>query len=728
MAFVALPPELRSLCRRLTSTDVELLPPLLPALLKDIVRCQEPLSRAHDVKGGEKASEATVLVNTLKTKILALLNGRTIRGHFVGAALVKAVIEAGGWECLRTCEPWVRALISILQILKPPVSSKAMKAPYSLIESVFESISTLLPLYPTTLRSVATKIRADARPYLAPTGYERAVIPMSLSKASRRLVIKLDMTAPKNGDAAEWAKHVDTLIKEFHATADQAFRPVNESWEPTAGYTRQPVNFDTEPQGGSDQPEKLPLWHGVQSGGERLIGIVDFIADYLRYSTRSAVTIPISAINDAMLRISMIIPPSGDKDKLESITINPAVGREERDDFWAGFPDIQVAALSAHLVLIQRLRRNFIPIAQETFDQVLRIFESGFRLPEIRIMAFTVINEVLNLCGPAMEQTTVEGLGLLIKSCCRDLLGAAGHVKRPKQQAATLQNGSKSKTVTQNADAFLSNKIEEEAIAVSLSKEHLVAAEALLATLFSSLPQQHLPSAFRIRMLRTAILCQSKDAQLASILHPSRDSSGRVPQVILPYLARQYPHDQDVELLRFSFRPFVTGTTGNFWNVEDDMLVDDEPKAAPATNGSSFGRSFGSSLSNFPAFSNQADEPDPTKPVGSPSPVTIPTAKPKESPFLATEFHTTIIEDTTAPALSRSPLKRKNDEEDTITTKRVVIENTETVESGPATTNLATPLGPVSTGQGDEDSDDESVHLNMELDSSSDEEEEEGEE
>lgn len=426
----------------------------------------------------------------------------------------------------------------------------------------------------------------------------------------------------------------------------------------------------------------------------------------------------------------MIIPPSGEKDKLESITMNPAVGREERDDFWAGFPDIQVAALRLHLVLIQRLRRNFIPIAQETFDQVLRIFESGFRLPDIRIMSLTVIREVLNLCGPAMEKTTVEGLGLVVKSCCRDLLGAAGHLKRPKQQAASLQNGSKSKTVTQNADAFLSNKIEEEAISVSLSKEHLAAAEALLATLFSSLPQQHLPSAFRIRMLRTAILCQSKDAQLASILHPSRDSSGRVPQVILPYLTRQFPHDQDVELLRFSFRPLVTGTTGDFWNVEDDMLVDDEPKTAPETNGSSFGRPFGSSLSNLPAFSQQAAEPEPTRPVEPQSPVTLPTAKPKESPFLATQFQTTIIEEnSTAPALPRSPLKRKNDEEDTMTTKRVVIKNTETVESGPAVTNLATPLGPVSTDHGDEDSDDESVHLNMELDSSSDEEEgEEGEE
>ena len=115
-SFASLPPELRSLCRRLASTKVEQLPPLLPVLLKDISRCQEPLSTAQDVKSSERTSEVAVLVHTLKTKVLALLNGRSVQGHFVGAALAKAVVEAGGWECLRTCEPWVRALLSIIQV------------------------------------------------------------------------------------------------------------------------------------------------------------------------------------------------------------------------------------------------------------------------------------------------------------------------------------------------------------------------------------------------------------------------------------------------------------------------------------------------------------------------------------------------------------------------------------------------------------------------------------
>lgn len=116
MAFSALPPELRSLCRRLTSTKAERLPALLPSLLKDILRCQEPLSKPQEAKSSEGSTESAVLVHKLKTQISTLLNSRTAQGRFVGVALVKAVMETGGWECLRTSESWVRGLLSVLQV------------------------------------------------------------------------------------------------------------------------------------------------------------------------------------------------------------------------------------------------------------------------------------------------------------------------------------------------------------------------------------------------------------------------------------------------------------------------------------------------------------------------------------------------------------------------------------------------------------------------------------
>lgn len=116
MAFAALPPELRSLCRRLTSTEAEQLPALLPSLLKDLLRCQEPLSKPQEAKASESSSESAVLVHKLKTRISALLGSRTTRGRFVGIALVKATVETGGWECFRTSKQWVQGLLSNLQV------------------------------------------------------------------------------------------------------------------------------------------------------------------------------------------------------------------------------------------------------------------------------------------------------------------------------------------------------------------------------------------------------------------------------------------------------------------------------------------------------------------------------------------------------------------------------------------------------------------------------------
>lgn len=57
-----------------------------------------------------------MLVHKLKTIITTLLNGKSAAGRFTGVTLVKAVVDVGGWECLRESGPWVRSLLSILQV------------------------------------------------------------------------------------------------------------------------------------------------------------------------------------------------------------------------------------------------------------------------------------------------------------------------------------------------------------------------------------------------------------------------------------------------------------------------------------------------------------------------------------------------------------------------------------------------------------------------------------
>ncbi|KAF2972866.1 hypothetical protein GQX73_g812 [Xylaria multiplex] len=550
------------------------------------------------------------------------------------------------------------------------------------------------------------------------------------------------MTVAKGGDSTEWTKHIEELVRALHSTADQVFRAVQETWESTTGYKPQPVNIDAEPQGGSENLDQFPRWVGVQAGGERIIGLLDFITEYLHCRTRAAVTLPITAIVDITLRIFSLKPPSSSTERLDS-GMNPAIGREERDELWTVFPDIQIATMKIHVALIKRLEENYTPLAQETLDQTLRILQSAYRLPRVRTTTFILVKEILRLCGPTLPKVTVENLGLLMKCCCHDLLGAAGYLPRPKTQSHSLsQNGQKSKTVSQNADVFVHGKSQDDIVSVSLSTEHVNAAEAFLTTLFSYLPQQHISSSLRSQMLKTSILCRNRDAQVASILHPARDGSGRTTQVILPYLTQQFPRDENVEILRFNFRPVATGPSNEFMEIDDAMAIkeDEEGQAGPMTTGFSFGQGFDTH------FSSTSVAPAPTIQFKASSPIPMRSAEAIETPFLArpsevkarSESELTIAE----PPTSTSSLKRKNEDvsAEISLSKRVEIDITRESVQGtePAHFDTTTPATKTTTvasaseqtrGLQDgesETSDDESVHLNMDLDS--DEDDDEGDE
>lgn len=112
----ALPPDLRVLCRKLTSIPQPQLPHALPSLTGHVIRCRDVLSAPQDQKSKDDASQGAQLVHKLRTSITTLLNGRSREGRFAAVCLVKAVVDVGGWEMLRVCEPWVRGLLAIVQV------------------------------------------------------------------------------------------------------------------------------------------------------------------------------------------------------------------------------------------------------------------------------------------------------------------------------------------------------------------------------------------------------------------------------------------------------------------------------------------------------------------------------------------------------------------------------------------------------------------------------------
>ncbi|EAQ89152.1 hypothetical protein CHGG_05771 [Chaetomium globosum CBS 148.51] len=615
---MAAPPDLKVLCRRLASTPVDDLPRLCPLLVNHVLRCGGPLSAAQDAnKAKDKSSETPMLVHKLKTHITTLLTGKSPAGRFAAVCLVKAVIDVGGWESLRASDAWLRGLIGVLQVceitnpglgtketnnpqkpdplaskelcivtltkiyvllqgyqtlvremvtptlpsyvtaclqlIKAPTSGRPPKVPTSFIDTVACSLSKLVVLYPTTLRPSAPQMKAALRAYIAPTSFDDVVVPQSLREASRRLFVLLSYTAPKNGSSEEWVKAIRSTILDSHGTVDQIFRAVVESWESATGYRSQAVRPGPEPSGG-DSEENLPSWSGVQAGAERLIGLLEFLAEYFNNPTKAPVTVPLGEILDLTARITLVTPPSGSEDSIET---NPAIGRDEKAELWSALPDIHIAVLRLHHALVRRLHENAVPLVTDILDQMVRVSTASRHIPTMRETAYTLTNQLLLLSGPTLPKLTVDSLAPLIQSTCHDILLSTSHLDpnptttTPAATATKPQKPNPNSTTSTltNADAYLATSAPT--AHHHHHYPHLTAATALLPLFLSHLPQRNLAPDLR------GLLGPHGDPPrtAATPCWPaactrSRDSRGRYYASVLPFLVRRFPRDQAVEVVR----------------------------------------------------------------------------------------------------------------------------------------------------------------------------------
>ncbi|OAA58555.1 hypothetical protein SPI_06628 [Niveomyces insectorum RCEF 264] len=642
------PPDLRVVCRKLAAAAPADLPGLCPSLVNHILRCSGPLSASVEQHSKNNASEVSGLVHKLKTQVSTLIQARNAQGRFAGMVLAKAIIDVGGWECLRTSEPWtqkpdpfasrelcvvvlariytllqayptlVREIATptiqtfasaCLQLLRPAALGGPPKVPMHVVETVIRALATLVPLYPTTLRPLNTQIRGAIRAYIAPTASDHLVVPPSLRQSARHLLILLHYTAPKNGNADEWLKLLNSLIQNAHATADQVFRAVRESREPGSGFVAGPVSYDGEPKGAAgDGPDELPAWVGLQSGAERLVGLIETIGEFFRCSTKLPVAVPLMTIAGLVSRLSMVLTPvPGTPERDVAFLVNPSIGREERDELWGMLPNIHLAALRLSLRILERLGIHTVPLAHEILEDALRMFSANRRVPQARRVAYLLLERILPLIGPSLARTTVDALGVVIDACCQDLLEASGFAQQLEQaeskpiQGKTL-NGPKSKPALANADLFLTTTTTTTGSGAAgtrsatstkrLDAAHRHAAQALLAVLLVHLPQQHVKKADRALMDRTAILSADKTAMVASVLQPYIDQSGRHFANTIPFLARAYPHDIDMEVLRSNLRtaPHYFGnvfaaTAPGEDDASDEDDDDDEDEDASMTGG-----------------------------------------------------------------------------------------------------------------------------------------------
>ncbi|KAF2275186.1 uncharacterized protein EI97DRAFT_400663 [Westerdykella ornata] len=593
---------LRAISFRLSSTSSTQLPQQVPAITASLANCKSLLSSTQ-ASGSQSASEASVAVHKYRTLLSTLLQDRTVQGRWTAIVLVKASLEVGGWETLQKSLPWVRGLLGVLSKPDPPSSKRlclitltrifiltrdyptlvreiatpslpayiqaclqliSSGPPASLLETILESFNQLLPRHPTIFRTYIKQLQQLLGQLMAPTPSskisreqlrgQRLATSSEISESARRLYVQLACCAPKGASSEEWAKSLKDTITNTHRIADKVFRAVVEEWQPIHTAPA-PVNGHTledEVQDLEQDVLHLPPWSGIHAGGERLIGLLHLVREYLRTPTAGAINLQMSFIVDLLTRmLSLAVPAaSGPASLPNAVRFNNQVSKEEREILWSILPQVHVAALEVLIVLTCRFEKSAVGLELIVLDQLTWIFGSEKGDVHIRAVCYRALAQLLHRCGAALPKSSIDTLSPLIRRCCEDVLpmestsSGAPHTPSPGNE-----NGSRKPAMSTNADAFLKSPLSQRGLAAGYAGLQQSAMQ-LLPVLLSKIRAHNLSDSLRMRMDRTAILTQHKDAMIASVLNPPPSKKfGKPAASILPLLARSFSGEADVEIV-----------------------------------------------------------------------------------------------------------------------------------------------------------------------------------
>jgi pre-rRNA-processing protein RIX1 len=470
--------------------------------------------------------------------------------------------------------PTLPAFVTACLALVSPKSNKSTVIS-SLEETIFEALAMLVPRHTSIFRPFASQIRLVARRYIAPTSSDGTFIPLFVKESARRLYVVLHQTAAKNTGAEEWSKAVREFIRETHATADQVFRAVIEDWESNSGYSGPSVDVNQGLSGGGNAAEALPPWSGIFAGTERLIGLLEMLAAYLKEETSAPVALPIGSLMDILNRMLSIAIPSS-MSKGASARLHPAIDRDERDALCANLPQVYIAALQLVRSMSERLEGSFLSVAQAVFDQLVWVFPFGKHDQEFCTVAYEITIIVLMRIGQSLSRNQVGKCYDILRSCCKDL-----EVMDPSLVTDATSPSTKSRT--HNADTFLRHipATAQSNSAQGTTLTHY--AQKLLGISLSHIPQHYLDVSMRSMVERTAILSHNKDAMLASVLYPFVGKNGKAMASILPHLTREFGDDATVEILLRPRMPLLPSATRPLLNdaVDAEDMDNDEDMLPP---------------------------------------------------------------------------------------------------------------------------------------------------
>ena len=370
----------------------------------------------------------------------------------------------------------------------------------------------------------------------------------SISESARHLIVLLHVCGPKNSAGEEWTRSVDALNLSLLSTADKVFRSVIEHWTSTTGKydATDPALLEGVVRDQAPAPLALPAWTGISAGIERLDGLLLTLQAFLGTTTTVVVTLPVGNILNMVDRVLSVVPPGNGMNR----RVRPEIGRDEREELWAGLSRLHISAIGVYSLVISRMGHFSAAMSYTILEQLLWTFENQKGNDNLRKAVYGLVSQILSTFGPSLPKTYAVSISRCIEMCCEDLLPSSesqqedGQVSFPDNKKTANEI-----TSSKNADSYLKPATNHVNASIA-SNEVLQAARELLPLALTKLPIEFLPFSLRCQIDRTAIITSYRRAMLASVMNPTSKRRGQnQTSSILPLFARAYPEALEVEAL-----------------------------------------------------------------------------------------------------------------------------------------------------------------------------------
>ena len=440
--------------------------------------------------------------------------------------------------------------------MKPsPESERKLRSSAPILHTVLHALVSLVPKQPTVFRPFYAQIK-EVGLDITRSSY----VVQSILELNWHLLLCLRSFVVKDGDAT--AK--DTMrqtVSSAHGMADMVFKAVVEQWESVDTSLRS-GDGSSSGIGEGRESSNLSVPQDVHSGAFRLIHHVRMLSAFLENPTASATTVPLGYVLDLTSRLTSVLVPGDPRD----IQLNLQIGREERDQLWDMLPRIHAACLRLFIDIVDVLDKSVIPLAHNILEQACWVFRAEKYDAEVRLLTYRLVCQLVSIIGPSMSKHTISGLCDILRPCFSDL-------SPPTNRRTSYESTGRSKTdqALFNANGILgkSGAVNRAYMSPDPSLSH--ASSDLLTAVLNFAPTELLPSSIRIEIDRLMILTSDKNGMLASVLNPMPTVRGRGPAPsILPFLARRYADEMDVEALIKPRMPVLLNAGGGFMDADQD--------------------------------------------------------------------------------------------------------------------------------------------------------------